>query len=475
MPHRTQQQRRNGTGVQTVVQHRPRRAHEPEKVAAAIRGALDSGVPALLQKLISSYHPMDIALAMRDLNREQREAVFELLSPAASGVVLEEVADDVIVELAEATEEGELAEIIDTMPPDVGADVMNLLDQEQVHRILERIPDEASEELEQLAGYAPDTAGGIMTSEVIFAPMDLTARDVISHIRTKQIPPESLLYIYIVDEERKLRGAIDMADLVLARPDQPLPDFMAADVISVTADTDQEQAAKIVDQYDLSALPVVDDRGRLIGQVTVDDIIDAIQEEHTEDLARMAGTSPRDVLSASSMQVAALRLPWLAICFGGTLISAMVIKSFTELLTAFVQLAAFIPVIAATSGNAGLQSAAIMIRSLSLGHQQQARVGTVIARQLGAALVMATIVGVVAGIAGDLIMGKPQMGLVVAIGMFFAVTWGTTMGAVVPILFDRVGIDPAVASGPLVSTINDVVSLLVYLSLGSVLLRSWMP
>ncbi|HCU36919.1 MAG TPA: magnesium transporter [Armatimonadetes bacterium] len=475
MPHRTQQQRRNGTGVQTVVQHRPRRAHEPEKVAAAIRGALDSGVPALLQKLISSYHPMDIALAMRDLNREQREAVFELLSPAASGIVLEEVDDDVTVELAEATEEGELAEIIDTMPPDVGADVMNLLDQEQVHRILEHIPDEESDEIEDLARYAPDTAGGIMTSEVIFAPMDLTARDVISHIRTRQIPPESLLYIYVVDDERRLRGAIDMADLVLARPDQPLPDFMTADVISVTADTDQEQAAKIVDQYDLSALPVVDDTGRLVGQVTVDDIIDAIQEEHTEDLARMAGTSPRDVLSASSMQVAALRLPWLAICFGGTLVSAMVIKSFTELLTAFVQLAAFIPVIAATSGNAGLQSAAIMVRSLSLGHQQQAKVGRVVMRQLGAALVMATIVGVVAGIAGHLIMGAPQMGLVVAIGMFFAVTWGTTMGAVVPILFDRVGIDPAVASGPLVSTINDVVSLLVYLSLGSVLLRTWVP
>ncbi len=444
-------------------------------VASTLRAAIDSGVPALLQKLISSYHPMDIALAMRELNREQREAVFNLLSPADSGVILEEVDDDVAVELAEATEEGELAEIIDSMPPDVGADVMNLLDVEQVHRILERIPDEESDEIAQLAGYAPDTAGGIMTSEVIFAPMDVTARDVISHIRNQKIPPESLLYIYVVDEQRRLRGVVDMVELVLADPDLELADFMTSDVMAVTADTDQEHASKIVDQYDLSALPVVDDNGRLVGQVTVDDIIDAIQEEHTEDIARLAGTSPRDVLSESSMQVVILRLPWLAICFGGTLVSALVINAFTELLTAFVQLAAFIPVIAATSGNAGLQSATIMVRSLSLGHQQQAKVGKVVMRQLGAALVMAIIVGLVAGIAGHLIMGSPQMGLVVAIGMFFAVTWGTTAGAVVPILFERVGIDPAVASGPLVSTVNDAVSILIYLSLGSVLLRLWLP
>jgi magnesium transporter len=458
-----------------LTDQRTRRAQDPEIVAAAIRGALDSGVPALLRKLISSYHPIDIALAMRDLRREQREAVFDLLNPEDSGIVLEEVADEVTVELAEATEEGELAEIIDTMPPDVGADVVSLLDEEQKHRVLERIPDEESEELEELGRYAPDTAGGIMTSEVIHAPMDVTARDLISHIRTQNIPSETLLYVYVVDEQRTLRGVIDMVELVTADPDMALEDFMVTDVVSVTADTDQEDAAAVVDQYDISALPVVNDAGQLVGQVTVDDIIDAIQEEHSEDIARLAGTSPKDFMSESSTQVVLLRLPWLGICFGGTLISAMVINSFSDLLKAFVQLAAFIPVINATSGNAGLQSATIMVRSLSLDRQQPAKVGKVMLKQLGAALMMAVITGLAAGIAGHFIMGAWQMGLVVGIGMLCAVTWASTMGAVVPILFERVGIDPAVASGPLVSTANDIVAILIYLGLASVLLRIWVP
>lgn len=446
------------------------RAQNPDEVVEAIRAAIASGVPAVLNRLISGYHPIDIAIAMRELSREHREAVFDLLTPEDSGVVLEEVDDDVAVELAEATDEEELAQIIDVMPPDVGADVVNLLDEAHAHRILERIPDVESDELELLRQYAPDTAGGIMTSEVIYAPLDVTAGQVIAHIKTQQIPPEGLLYIYIVDDDRVLRGVMDMAEIVTAPPDQPLSKAMVRDVVSITPEADQTQAVRLVDQYDLSALPVVNEAGQLLGQVTVDDIIDAIQQEHTEDIAHFAGTSPRDIEAESSLQIVWLRMPWLGICFLGTLLAAGVIKSFGSLLQQYVELAAFIPVINATSGNAGLQSATISVRALSLGYLQPSNVWRVVARQLGTAAVMAVITGVAAGVAGDLIMGKWQMGIVVSIGMTCSVAWASTMGAVIPMLFERVGIDPAVASGPLVSTSNDVVAVIIYLTLASHLL-----
>jgi magnesium transporter len=450
---------------------RVRRAQSPQEAAEAIRAALGCGVPAVLQGLISSYHPIDIAMAMRELNTEQREAVFGLLSPRDAGVVLGEVDDDVTVDLASATDDRELAEIIDTMPPDVGADVVGLLDEQIVHRILERIPEEEAEELQKLRQYPPDTAGGLMTPEAIHAPMDVTAGDVIKHIRTREIPPESLLYIYVVDDNRVLRGVIDMVELVTADLNRQLQEVMVRDVVSVTPDVDQAEAVRLVDQYDLSALPVVNEAGQLLGQVTVDDIIDALQREHTEDIAFMSGTSPRDILAETSIHILMLRLPWLAICFLGTLVSAWVITGFEETLKTYVQLAAFIPVVAATSGNAGLQSATIAVRSLALGYLQQKSLWRVLVRQFAAGLMLATAIGLATAVAGYVISGHWQIGLIVCLAMIAAVTWGSGIGAMIPLIFDRLGIDPAVASGPLVTTLNDAVSILIYMGLASALLR----
>lgn len=443
---------------------------DPEEIAAAMDAAAASGVPALLRRIIASRHPIDIAIAMRELDRDSRESVFKLLDRTRAGIVLEELDEDVAADLTEMTDEQELAEIIDQVPPDVGADLMNLLDDEQAHRVLERIPDEESEEIEQLQQYDPDTAGGLMTPELLFAPLDLTTRDVILHVKNQRIPLESLAYIYVVDDKRRLKGVLDFAELVMAAPDDRLQDVMMPDPVSVTPDTEQAEAARLVDQYDIDALPVVKEDGVLLGQVTVDDIIDALQEEHTEDIARMGGTSPEDLLSESGLQVMWLRLPWLMICFMGTLLSATVINSFGPLLAQYIALAAFIPVINATSGNAGLQSATIMVRSLSLGYLQRKSFRRVLGRQVVTALLLALITGVAAGVAGHFIMGAWQMGLVVAIGMVGAVTWATIMGTLIPVIFEGLGIDPALASGPLVSTTNDVVAVLIYLSLAASLL-----
>ena len=450
---------------------RRQKARNAHEVAAAIRAATRSHVPGALQGLISGYHPIDIAYAMTELSGEERAAVFELLDAAASGVVLEEVDDEIGEEMLEATEEGELAEIIDAMPPDVGADAVSLLSAEVRHRILNRIPRDEAEEIASLLAHSEDSAGGIMTSEVIAAPPDVTALGVIRHIRRTVVHPEAISRVYVVDRDRRLVGAVSIATLINARDDQPLQKLMEPDPVAVHPDTDQEEAVRLVDRYDLPSLPVTDDEGRLLGAITVDDVIDVLQHEANEDLAYVAGTSVDDLTSKSTWRTARARVPWLLVSLGASLLSASVIKLFSGTLQEAVLLAAFIPVITAMSGNSGLQSSMVTVRSLALGLLKGPRLITLVLRQLPVALLVAVACGVTGMAAGVLVLGHPGYGLIVGTAMFCAICLGTLMGSLVPLVFDRTGVDPALASGPFVTTVNDAISLLIYLSIATGMLR----
>lgn len=438
------------------------KARSPEEVAAAIRAATASNVRGAVAGLISGYHPMDIAYAMRELDAEEREAVFELLDADDAGVVLEEVDDEIGADLAEATSDKELAEIIDAMPPDVGSDVVGLLDEERQHRVLEHIPAEEARELRELLQFEDDTAGGLMTTDLLMAPGDLTAGELIAHLRNQNIPADTLTYVYVIDEQRRLLGVIGMPELVIADPRALLGDVMVTDVVSVGPHTDQEEVAQLVDKYDLLGLPVVDEHNRLLGMVTVDDVIDALQEEHSEDVSRFAGTSAETLASVSSLRVARLRLPWLIICLFGTFVSALVIRLFEGSLKEAIGLAAFIPVIAAMSGNSGLQTATIVVRGMALGVVRRESLGRLLARETITALVIGGCCGVIAGAAGWVITNHWGFGPVVAVAMTLAIMWSTTVGTIIPFIFQVVGIDPALSSGPLVTTLNDSFSLLIY-------------
>jgi len=450
------------------------KARSPQEVAAALKAATESNVRGALEGLISGYHPMDIAFAFGLLEPEEREAVFALLTPEDAGVVLEEVDDQISADLAEVTDDRQLAEIIDAMPPDSGADMVSLLEPDQQHRILEHIPDEESEELETLMAYGDDTAGGLMTSDVMYAPPDVTPADVMAHIRTRKIPPESLSYIYVVDEQRHLIGVVDLAELVTTPPDSPLSEVMVADIVAVHPDTDQEEVARLVDHYDLVAVPVVDDAGTLLGTVTIDDVIDAIQQEHTEDISRLGGTAAETLMSASSLKVARLRFPWLVMCLFGTFLSASVIVFFKLHLKEAIGLVVFIPVINAMSGNSGLQSSTIMVRAIALGLVSAVGVGKALLREFITALIIGVLCGVLAGIGGALLsVEHPGYGLIVGLSLACAIMWGVMLGTTMPLVFNRLRIDPALASGPLVTTFNDSVALIIYFSIATLLLQFW--
>lgn len=456
---------------ETVVTRRRKGSERAVDVAAAIRAAARSQVPGALKGLISGYDPIDIAFAMGELDSDERAQVFELLDAEASGVVLEEVDDEITADLAEATEEGELAEIIDAMPPDSGADAMGALSDEMKHRILNRIPREEARELAQLLDYHEDSAGGIMTTEIIFAPPDVTASGVLQHIRNTEVGPEAIFRVYVVDDERRLIGAADLVEIINARDDQPLMKIMNPDPIRVHHDTDQEEVIRSVDKYDLTSIPVVDDEDRLLGAVTVDDVIDALQQEVTEDLASFAGASAEDLLSRSPFRAATSRIPWLVVAFAISLLSAGIIRVFHGTLEQAVVLAAFIPVITAMSGNSGLQSSMVAVRSMALGLMDDRRIGRLLVRQLPVALMVALVCGLLALIGGALLMQTPAYGLIVGAGMFCAIVSGNLVGSIIPVVFHRIGMDEALASGPFVTTMNDAISLLIYFSIAAGLLN----
>ncbi len=450
------------------------RAVEAHDVAEAIRAATRSQVRGALEGLISGFHPIDIAFAMNELEPEERSSVFRLLTADDAGVVLEEVRDDITADLVEETPDRELAEIIDAMPPDAGADVVELIDDERVHRVLAHIPDEELAELQALRQHGSDTAGGLMNSEVLFAPQDLQVWALLAHLRNSDIAPEMLNYVYVVDEEhdRHLVGVVDMRQLVKAEPGARLGDFMVRDLVTVLPEEDQQQVVRLFDQYDLVSLPVVDDAGRLLGVVTVDDAIDALQEEHLEDISAMAGTSSEDLLSQSSTRVAGLRLPWLGITFLGTLVSALIIQHLGDhVLARYLALASFMPVNAAMAGNAGLQSSTIVVRALALGQAHFQSIGRLLLRQFGTAVIIATACAGAASVAAGLMLGDWYLGLVVGVAMLLSILWATTTGASIPLLFERLGIDPAISAGPVVTTANDSVSLLLYFGVATLLLK----
>jgi len=450
------------------------RAVAAQDVAEAIRAATRSQVRGALEGLISGFHPIDIAFAMNELGPEERSSVFRLLTTDEAGIVLEEVRDDITADLVEETPDRQLAEIIDAMSPDAGADVVELIDDERVHRVLAHIPGDELAELQALRQYGSETAGGLMNSDVLFAPQDLNAAQLLTHIRNSDISPEMLNYVYVVEDERDrhLVGVVDMPQLVKAEPRARLADIMVPDPVTIQPQEDQQEVVRLIDQYDLVALPVVGEGGRLLGVVTVDDAIDALQEEHLEDISAMAGTSTEDLLSQSSARVAGLRLPWLGITFLGTLISATIIRYLGDrVLAEYLALASFMPVNAAMAGNAGLQSATIVVRALAVGQAHVKSIGKLVGRQFGSAVIIAAACAGAASLAAGVMLGDWRLGLIVGGAMLLSTMWATTTGASIPLLFGRLGIDPAIAAGPVVTTANDSISLLIYFGVATLLLR----
>ena len=423
-------------------------------------------------KLISAFHPADIADLIDALDEEKKKKFFGLLQVETASDVIMEI-DDISRELiVEDISQDKLTQIVDDMESDDATDLISELPQEQAQQILSDIDKEDSEEVQELLQYGEDTAGGIMQLELVAVGQDVTVKDAIEQIRSRAHEVEDLHNVFILDDDEKLVGVLPLRKLILASPDSPIAPIMDSATINVTPDVDQEEVAEIFRKYDIVSLPVVDPAGKLLGRIMVDDVVDVIEQEDSEDIMKMAGIPEEDLVYGSHIfAISRARLPWLITNLFGGLLTGYLMWLFRIALHEILALVTFIPVITAMGGNIGIQSSSIMIRGFAVGRVDFNNLRRFLFNEIRIGLIMGIACGTLAGCAAVLWHKTPLLGPIVALAMVTGITVAAAMGTLIPAFFKKIRIDPAIASGPFVTTANDIVGIVIYLGIATLFLK----
>ncbi|MGI6554314.1 MAG: magnesium transporter [Bacillota bacterium] len=424
--------------------------------------------------LISQYQPADIAEILTELETHYRGTVFQLLSRETAAMVLEELEvldESVIFNLVESLGAKYLADIINEMASDDAADLLGRLPQETREIILELMQHEEAVDVQELLEYDVQSAGGIMTTEYVAIRKDITAGRAIDVLREIAPEAETVYYVYVVDIKNRLVGVITLRELIVADPHALIENIMHRKVISVTVDMDQEEVARVVSKYNFLAVPVVDKDNSLLGIITVDDVIDVIYEEASEDIFLLGGSRELSDQDQSIMAKALKsRLPWLFITMLEGLIAGTVLRGLERELSAVVALAFFIPLLTGMGGNVGTQSATIAVRGLAVGQIDTGDVLRVAARETMTGITLGLINGLIVAVIAALWQNSFVLGVIVGLAMLGNMTTAALMGTLVPIAFKKWGIDPAVASAPFITASIDITGLLIYSTLASFLI-----
>jgi magnesium transporter len=454
---------------------------EQKQLVEQIESLFESGDRTKLGILLNAQRSSDIAEVVELFDNEQRRIIFDVLDKSISAEVLEKVDEATRAELFELLKDEELARLISELDPDDAADVLSELTEEEYTEVLESISPEESAEIKKLMSYSEDSAGGIMDPVLISVPVDATVAEAITELRGAEID-EDFFSVYVVDKIGRFLGDVRIR-LLLTSPEQTkISTLINPDTIYVTADADQEEVRNIFSKNDLIVVPVLNKKHKLIGRITADRVIEVAEEEAAEDLYTMAGTDADELDDVSIIHAARVRMTFLLPCLIGTGVTALVMMFFEHNSPQiFVAAAAFVPMIAAISGNAGLQTSAIVVSGLATGHLAALRLSQVFNREVRIAVLVAISCGIIGGLAcGILLHSKApsnevepiRLVLAFATAMFSAIMVATTLGLFLPFLFRRIGIDPAISSGPLVTTANDSISVTIYMILTLLLATS---
>ncbi len=431
-----------------------------------LQALLQEGEEEALRIFLRLVRPEDIAEWLDLLTVDQRQRVLSSLDHEAAGTVLTDTTVSIRAGLVEEIEPERLARIVEAMPADEAADLIGELDAPESEQVLHHIDDEDEEILRQLLEFPEDTAGGIMNPEVVALEPESTVDDAIQRLRSASADT-FVTALYVVDSLQRLIGFVRLRRLVTAHPSAQLGHIMDRDVISVPVDADQEEVADLVDKFDFMAVPVVDAEGRLIGAVTVDDVLNVIEDEATEDIYKMAGSSAEEEESESIFHVARYRLPWLLICLLGTQLSTAVLQMAKGSVGLYEQMSVFTAAIMAMAGNTSLQSATTTVRRLALDTLPRGRYLRHVLREFSVAFLMGTVCGIVASLLAVLFRHDAIIGLALGGAMAIGMSAASLLGAAMPLVLDMAGVDPAVASGPLVSTVNDSLALAIFFSVAT--------
>ncbi len=427
------------------------------------------GEMALFVRRAHDFEAADLADVLTALDEEERLAAVEALPAELSSQALAEMPEEAHAsETLALMDPGRAAAIVRELDDDDAADILGELDPSQQEQILSGVHDRS--EVDRLLRYDEETAGGRMTSHVVTVPVTATAEQALEEIRRQAEEVEDFYQVFVLDQARKLVGVLPFKDLVVSRPERPVRSFMAEADIFVTPDLDQEEVARLMARYNVPSVPVVDDLGRLLGRVTFDDVIDVVEAETTEDLLKFGGVSADEDLAAGWKAAVRSRLPWLSINLLTAFLAGGVVYFFQETIQRTLALAIWMPIIAGMGGNAGTQALAVTVRRLALGLIPVNVFTRVVGKEILVGMTNGIVMGLAVGTVAALMGEGPRLGLVVFLAMAGNLMVAGFAGAFIPLILERLGIDPAVASSIFVTTFTDVCGFLLLLGLAGALL-----
>ncbi|NBG87409.1 magnesium transporter [Isachenkonia alkalipeptolytica] len=431
--------------------------------------ALDAKDKNKLKELFDELHSYDKAQFLMDLTPKQRE-MFRHFSDEELAEILEELDYEDQKVLIEELGFQRTAGILEEMSSDDAVDLLGELEEEEKLEIFQLMDDKEEIDIKKLMQYPEDTAGGLMTNEFITIPDTFTTEDTLKRIRKIAPDAETAYYIYVVDEKKNLRGVLSLRELIISPPDTKVEEIMFERVVSVPAEMDQEEVASIMEKYDFLALPVVQEN-KVMGIITIDDVVDVLQDEASEDIYRLGGFSGSDQdfkeASTSIFKSAQRRIPWLVLLLFLGLLAGNIIDQFEDTLESVAILAVFIPMIADMAGNTGTQSLAVVVRGLTLGEYEEEGVFPVIRREAGAGIIIGIVNGLLISVIATFWQGNPMLGVVIGLSLLITLFVATLSGTIIPLIMNKLNIDPAVASGPFITTINDMIGLTIYFSIAT--------
>ena len=433
---------------------------------------LEQGNLQEAKKILVSVQPVDIAEAIGGLSQSIQVIAFRLLSKEEAIAVYEHLESTVQQSLLEQFKQQEVRDIVDRMSPDDRARLFDELPAKIVRRLLEQLSPEERQATALLLGYEEHTAGRIMTPEYISLKQSFTVSQTLEHIRTLATSSEIVYYLYVTDAFRHLVGIVSLRDLVLSHPDTTLGKIMVKDIVCVNTNDDQEEVAQTIQRYDLFAVPVVDKEQRLVGVVTVDDVIDIIQQEATEDIYALGGVQSdgENYFQTDLLTVTRKRVAWLLILLLTNTVTGMIIKSHVALIEQMAILTAFIPLLTGTGGNVGAQSSTVVIRGLNTNDITDLGSKQVILRELIAGTLLGIILGTLATIWAYGVQGSWLVSISVGVSLVIIAILASIAGSALPFVFRTFGLDPALMSAPFITTIVDVLGVFIYFSIAKLVL-----
>lgn len=437
-----------------------------------IQDLVETRATPILLNILTDLHPADIADIINRLEEPEAQAfVFTLIQIEPGSEVLHELEPSSRRNILELLPSEKISQYLTLLPSDEATDVVAELSPVVAQDVLETMPTEESQDVRELMQYPEDTAGGIMDTDFVSVTTRETVSQAISKVRAQSKEGIQVYTVYVVDEAGVLVGSLPLQSLVLHSPHRKAHKVMESETRSIRTDVDQEEVAAMFRKYDLVSLPVVNGDGKLVGRITIDDVIDVIEEEHREDVARMVGSDAEELEHRSPRQIAMLRLPWVLVTLIMEFGAGVVVHLFDATLSRVILLASFMPIISAISGNTGLQSAAIVVRAMATGHISIDRWWNPIWRQLQTTLIIGTVCGLVIGLVAALWHGKWEFGTVVGISMFISINLSGVVGTSSPMISKSFGFDPALTAGPFETAFQDVVGITIFLSLATLLLH----